>query len=121
MNETIVVKCSRCHSHSCIDDHKICEKCRIYRRQHYIDNQESEKARSKEYRAVNKEVLAERAKLYRLKTLEAKAAYSKIYRQIVITCPCCNIDIKKCKKSVHDKTKKHLDNLNLFEKAHVVV
>ena len=66
-------------------------------------------------------MIAERAKLYRLKNIEAKAAYNQIFRQIVITCPCCNIAIKKCRKSVHDKTKKHLDNLNLFEKAHVVV
>jgi Fe-S oxidoreductase len=82
-----------------------------------MDNQESEKAYSKLYKSVNKEVLAERAKLYRLKTKEIKAEYCRKFRQIIIACPCCNIDIKKYRKVEHDKTIKHLSNLALFEKV----
>jgi esterase/lipase len=81
MNVYINLRCSRCRSRSCHDGYKLCEKCRVYKRQYYIDNKEVLSERAKLYRDANKEALDEYGKLYRDANKEAIAERNKLYRE----------------------------------------
>ena len=79
---------------------KTCNVCRekglnrYYRlREHYLELK-------KDYRQNHKEEIAEKHK-----------DYFQSIKDTVITCPICNYDIKKYKKSQHEKSQTHQNNL----------
>ena len=96
-----------------------CSKCQLNRP---IEAFESgyitcTRCRAKEKRRYDRkrDVILEQKKEYREREKEHISEYNKEYFQsakdIVITCPVCNYDIKKYKKSQHEKSKFHQDNL----------
>ena len=64
---------------------------------------EQNKAQDKEYYQANKETILEQKKEYREANKEALLEQ----RKVKITCSCGAV-ISKCKKSIHERTKKHI-------------
>ena len=100
--------CSSCQNNRTIDKFtegfKSCDRCREKKlkryhrlRDHYLDLK-------KEYQQNHKEEIAEKQK-----------AYFQSKKHIVITCPVCNYDIKQYKKSQHEKSMTHQNNLKQSE------
>ena len=123
-------KCSCCGKVKEPSKFKLCEKCREYarqyhmanrdrknerRKQHHEQNKEHDKERWARYYAEKKDEINERRQADRANNPEKYREQAKKYREqvkdIIITCPVCNYDIKKYKKSQHEKSQCHQDNL----------
>ncbi len=91
-------------------------------KEYYEVNKEKIDKQIKKYQEANKEELKNYRKAYNEKNKDKKKAYFteyyaknidkiKDYQKISYTCS-CGSEVKKYKKSQHDKTKKHLNSLN---------
>ena len=70
-----------------------------------LNNAEKKKAYDQKYREQNADKIRERNKQYR--ESERGQARLKEYQQIVYHCELCDYDVKKYKKSQHEKSKNH--------------
>ena len=100
--------CSTCQTNRPIETFEegfaTCSRCkkkklnRYYRlREHYLELK-------KEYRQNHKEEISEKHK-----------EYFQSIKDVIITCPVCNYEIKKYKKSQHEKSQTHQNNLKRQE------
>ena len=96
--------CSKCQGHPKVEKfeegYKTCNTCR---------------AKEKRYQERNKEKIAERKKAYTEKHKEhiKEREHQRFLdnKDEIITCPICKYDIKKYKKSQHEKSQTHQRNL----------
>jgi group I intron endonuclease len=61
-----------------------------------------------DYQEMNKDILIEQRKLYRKEHKES----IQLQRTVCVMCEVCNIEINKAHKSRHNKSKKHLSNVD---------
>ena len=123
-------KCVKCKRVKEPSQFKTCAVCRERGRQNHMNNRERDNERRKLHHEQNKEHDKERRKHYYEekkdhlnqqrrtdraedpdKYKEQQVRYREKIKDIVITCPVCNYDIKKYKKSQHEKSAFHQDNL----------
>jgi hypothetical protein len=81
-------------------------KLNEYRKAYYEQNTDKIKEYKKEYYEKNIDKILVQKKEYNEKNIDR----IKDYQKISYTCS-CGSEVKKCKKSRHDKTKKHLNSL----------
>jgi len=81
------------------------EKYKEYRQEYYKENKEKRIIINKKYRENNKE-----------KIKELRKKYYRENKDKVYNCEICNISIKYWNKYKHNKTIKHLNNVNIKEK-----
>ena len=123
-------KCVKCYRVKEPSQFKTCAVCRERGRQNHMSNREERNGRRKLHHEANKEHDRERWQNYYAekkdiinqqkrtdrannpeKYKEQKARYNEKVRDIVITCPLCCYDIKKYKKSQHEKSQIHQKKL----------
>jgi hypothetical protein len=99
--------------------HSTEEQNKAQDKEYYQANKETIAEQKKEYREANKETIAEQKKEYYQANKENVAEQQKEYYQanketileqqkVKITCSCGAV-ISKCKKSIHERTKKHIN------------
>ena len=99
------------------------EKLKDYRKKYYEENKDKVRELHKKYSENNKEKIAERYKKWCENNKEKIREQSKKYREEnkekileynkqPYTCITCNTTMRKDTKSKHNKTKKHINNLN---------
>ena len=97
------------------DDYEMCNYCRNRQIRYNNENREKVKAREKQYRENHKEQIAERKKQYKQDNKENLEVYRKGYMKLIYHCPFCNYDVKHYKKSQHEKSVTHKNNVILKE------
>ena len=101
------------------DNFKSCDDCRKKNRERnrkaYQENPEPFRQKEKAYRESHKEEIAKRKKQYNEDNKEKIQAWKKEYMKLIYKCPVCNYDVKLYKKSQHEKSKTHLNNVILGE------
>ena len=101
------------------ENFKLCDDCRKrYReksRKLYEENPDLCKLKQKQYRDTHKEQEKSRHKKYQEDNKEKIEAHRKEYMKIIYHCPFCNYDVKHYKKSQHEKSKMHQNNVILKE------
>lgn len=90
-----------------------------YFKEYIEQNRDKIREYKKEYREKNKEKIAERSKKYYEKNRKKYKKWCdnnkekiKEYKKQLYTCISCNTTIRKDGKTKHNKTKKHINNLN---------
>ena len=84
------------------DNRKLCNGCGEKSREKHRQNREKERQQAKEYYERNKEY---------------KKEYNKEYRQWRYECPCCKVMVTFHHKARHERTKKHLNNMNIVHET----
>ena len=103
------------------------DKAREYNKDYQQKNKERLTEYSKEYRETHKEQISqckskiyekikdkysEHKKQYRQQNKDKIAERDKKYRELIEECEVCKCQYKRCHRSDHIKTKKHINNLN---------
>jgi hypothetical protein len=99
------------------------EAIKEYRKQYNFDNKAEINEKSKQYYKDNKAEIKEYMKKYRADNKEAKASHDKeyneknkekiaSYKSEKIHCEVCDYYHNKSSKSKHNKTQRHLNNIN---------
>ena len=96
--------CRKCQADRPIDAFEegfyTCTRCRDKDKKRYNRKRETILENKKEYREREKAPISKKNK-----------GYFQSMKDIVITCPLCNYDIKNYKKSQHEKSQFHQDNM----------
>jgi hypothetical protein len=93
------------------------DKKEVYRKEYCKLNKEKISATKKLYREKNREKILKNATEYRLNNKDKLEEYQKSYNinrnlKRLIKCQCeCGLMITECRKSEHEKTMKHIKNM----------
>ena len=71
----------------------------------------------RQYKSQNKEKIKENNRLYRLKNMDKIKQYQLQYGSQKVQCEACCCEFRKGDKFHHNKTKKHLNNLQMMSNA----
>jgi len=71
----------------------------------------------RQYKSQNKEKLKENNRLYRLKNMDKIKQYQLQYGSQKVQCEACCCEFREGDKFHHNKTKKHLNNLQMMSNA----
>ena len=89
---------------------------KLEKRRAYVSaNPEKVLQQKKEYRERCRERIKEQRKEYYQEHREERLENNKQYQKQTIQCPVCNCQVRKYKFSIHEQTKKHMNNLNKTE------
>ena len=108
MTEIDKKKCGKCQGMKEIElfekGYRTCNTCRENSKRYQERHREQISIQKKEYREQNKEAIQEKNRKQFLKNKDE-----------IISCPVCNCDIKKYKKSQHEKSQTHQRNIKKLE------
>ena len=88
-----------------------------YRKEWYDNNREEEKQKMKCYYETNKEQLLKRQKEYYKANKEERKQQMKNINYQKVICPHCKVEIMKGYKWLHQRTKKHQQNIQNQEQT----
>ena len=123
VNENLCIKCKKTKT---IDNFKCCISCREYLREYHYKNREKlnenrklnhlknkdyDKIYWKEYQENHREEIRERKQNYIEKNKDKIKAKRQEYQNKTHVCHICNYEIKFYKKSQHEKSQTHQNNL----------
>ena len=89
------------------------DKINKYGKEYRKNNKDKMKELNKIYRETNKDKIKEYRKIYSEKNKEKKIEYDREYRFKKYICEYCNKELSLHHKSTHEKTLKHINNINL--------